>query len=124
MGSKVRMTVVFRQETSLDFYKEVIEIVNYYYNLFESGVTISFMIILISFMMISLIGLTEFLLFMIISLQLIIILKLSNIEISLDIFKNGLRKIRNRSFLYLKNKMKPFRPVQDNDINEKDTLPS
>ena len=60
---------------------------------------------------------------MIISLQLIIILKLSDFEISLDIFKDILRKIRNRSFLYLKNKMKPFRPVQDKDITEKDTLP-
>ena len=102
---------------------KVIEIGNYSLNLFEFGVTISFMITLILFTIISLIGLTEFLLFMIISLQLIIILKLSDFEISLDIFKDILRKIRNRSFLYLKNKMKPFRPVQDKDITEKDTLP-
>ena len=102
---------------------KVIEIGNYSLNLFEFGVTISFMITLILFTIISLIGLTEFLLFMIISLQLIIILKLSDFEISLDIFKDILRKIRNRSFLYLKNKMKSFMPVQDKDITEKDTLP-
>ena len=97
---------------------KVIEIGNYSLNLFEFGVIFTFMISLILFMMISLIGLTEFLLFMIISLQLIIILKLSDFEISLDVFKDILRKIRNRSFLYLKNKMKPFRPVQDKDITE------
>ena len=102
---------------------KVTELGNYSLNLFEFGVIFTFMISLILFMMISLIGLTEFLLFMIISLQLIIILKLSDFEISLDIFKDILRKIRNRSFLYLKNKMKPFRPVQDKDITEKDTLP-